>query len=91
MSILNSYLVTSRLLRPFDPREYNTPNCSKTERHGVRKRGIKFLFFRTVCYLSPKPPFCKGGFIRVSDSRLYRLLLALLKPAADLRPTTWFN
>ena len=37
MSILNSYLVTSRLLRPFDPREYNTPNCSKTERHGVQK------------------------------------------------------
>ena len=26
-----------------------------------------------MCYLSPNPPFCKGGFIRVSDSRLYRL------------------
>ena len=55
MSILNSYLVTSRLLRPFDPREYNTPNCSKTERHGVRKRGIP-LFSYSVLPI-PQTPF----------------------------------
>ena len=57
MSILNSYLVTSRLLRPFDPREYNTPNCSKTERHGVRKEGEdKTSPFFVQCVTYPPNP-----------------------------------
>ena len=66
MSILNSYLVTSRLLRPFDPREYNTPNCSKTERHGVQKTLVErilrgFLLFKTSKMVTFGHHFENGG------------------------------
>ena len=52
MSILKPTSVTSQLRRPFDPREYNSPNCSKTERHGVRK-GREVFDLSFFCPHSP--------------------------------------
>ena len=56
MSILNSYLVTSQLLRPFDPRDDDDPNCSKIGHHRVQKGEVFDLsFFVPFCCVLPTP------------------------------------
>ena len=67
MSILNSYLVTSQLLRPFDPRDDDDPNCSKIGHHRVQKGEVFDLsFFCTflLCVTHPlNPPPVRGTYI----------------------------